>query len=54
MSGKDKREARNWVNEEIAIFLKILVDDEFNFAGCFKRHALKRSANQEVFQEIYQ
>ena len=49
MSGNDKRKARNWANMETSLLVDVLVDDEFNFTGCLKRHALKRPANEEVF-----
>ena len=52
MSRKDKCKVRNWRNEDSVLFVKILVDDEFNFASCLERRALKRPANEEVFQKI--
>ena len=36
------------------IFVKILTGEEFNFADCLERRALKRSANEEVYKEILQ
>ena len=33
-------------------FVEILVDEEYGFAVCLVRKALKRSANEEIFQEI--
>ena len=32
----------------------MLIDEEFNFADCLERRALKRSANEEVYKEILQ
>ena len=31
-----------------------MIDEEFNFADCLGRRALKRSANEEVYKEILQ
>ena len=31
-----------------------MIDEEFNFADCLERQALKRSANEEVYKEILQ
>ena len=48
MTGKDnKKRGRNWTNEE-TLFVEILIDEEFNFADCLERRALKRSADEEV------
>ena len=44
----------NWTNEETLLFLELLIDEEFNFANCLERQALKRSANEEVYKEILQ
>ena len=53
MASKQKAEkSRNWTNEEINLFVKILVDEEYGFAVCLERKSLKRSANEEIFQEI--
>ena len=46
------KKGRNWTNEET--FVEILIDEEFNFADCLERRALKRSANEEVYKEILQ
>ena len=32
----------------------MLIDEEFNFADCLERRALKRSVNEEVYKEILQ
>ena len=51
MSGKDnKKKGRNWANEET--FVEILINEEFNFADCLERGALKRSATEEVYKAI--
>ena len=44
----------NWTNEETLLFLELLIDEEFNFADCLERQALKTSANEEVYKEILQ
>ena len=31
-----------------------MIDEEFNFADCLERRALKRSANEEVYKEMLQ
>ena len=31
-----------------------MIDEEFNFADCLERQALKRPANEEVYKEILQ
>ena len=55
MSGKEnKKKGRNWTNEETLLFVEILIDEEFNFADCLERWALKRSANEEVCKEMLQ
>ena len=41
-------------NEETLLFVQILIDEEFNFADCLERRALKISANEEVYKEISQ
>ena len=45
---------RNWANEEKLLFVEILIDEEFNFADCLERRALKISANEEVYKKILQ
>ena len=53
MALKQKAEKRgNWRNEQINLFVEVLVKEEYGLAVCLKRKALKRSANKEVFQEI--
>ena len=52
MSGKDKRKAGKWTNKETVLFVEILVDNEFNFATCLERRALKRSGNEESSQKF--
>ena len=48
MTGKDnKKRGRNWTNEE-TLFVEISIDEEFNFADCLERRALKRSPDEEV------
>ena len=39
---------------ETLLFVEILIDEEFNFADCQERRALKRPANEEVCKEILQ
>ena len=41
------------MNEE-TLSVEILIDEEFNFADCLERWALKRSANEEVYKKILQ
>ena len=53
MASRQKAEkSRNWTNEEINLFVEILDDEEYGFAVCLGRKALKISTNEEVFQEI--
>ena len=53
MASKDcKKKSRNWTNEETSLFVEILTDEEYNFAECLEKRALKRFANEEVYQEI--
>ena len=43
---------QHWTDEETNMFVEVLVDQEYNFAECLEKRALKRSANEEVFIEI--
>ena len=47
-----KSRNRNWTNEETYLFVEVLVDEEYGFTECLERKALKKSANEEVYQEI--
>ena len=50
MASKQKAEKKSKLeNEEINLFVEILVGEEYGFAVCLERKALKRSANEEVF-----
>ena len=51
---KITKKGNNWTIEETFLFVEIMIDEEFNFAGCRKRQALKRSANEEVYKEVLQ
>ena len=44
--------SRNWTIGETVLFARILADEENNFCDSLERLALKKSANNEVFEAI--
>ena len=52
MAAKQKVKSRNWTNEETCLFVDILVEAEYSFAACIEKRSHKRSANEEVYQDI--
>ena len=52
MAAKQKVKSRNWTNEETCLFVEILVDAEYSFAACIEKRSPKRSANEEVYEDI--
>ena len=51
---KVTKKGSNWTNKETLLFVEILIDEEFNFADCLGKRALKRSANEEAYKGILQ
>ena len=49
---KDVKISRRWTEEELDIFAEILADTDNGFAAALERLALKKSANNEVFEHI--
>ena len=47
-----KARSRNWTDNELEEFAKVLADDENAFAVSLEKLALKKSANNEVFSQI--
>ena len=43
---------RNWTNEEVVLFAKIISDPNETFISTLEQKALKKSANNAVFQQI--
>ena len=52
MAAKQKVKSRNWANEETCLFVDILVEAEYSFEACIEKRSHKRSANEEVYQDI--
>ena len=44
-----KVRCRNWTPEETELFANVLADEENRFAASLERLALKKAANNEVF-----
>ena len=52
MAAKQKVKSRNWANEETCLIVDILVEAEYSFEACIEKRSHKRSANEEVYQDI--
>ena len=52
MAAKQKVKSRNWANEETCLIVDILVEAEYSFEACIEKRSHKRSANEEVYQNI--
>ena len=50
--GKTTKNARRWTENELELFVKVLAYLENNFALSLEKFALKKSANNEVFEHI--
>ena len=47
-----KAKSRNWTENELEEFAKVLTDDENAFVVSLEKLLLKKSANNEVFSQI--
>ena len=46
------KNARQWTENEHELFAEVLADPESNFAISLEKLALKKSANNEIFEHI--
>ena len=51
-SAKSSKNARRWTDLELSVYADVLADPENSFAVSLEKLALKKSANNEVFEHI--
>ena len=52
MKRNSKTRNRRWTEDELELFALVLIDEENNFASSLETLALKKSANNEVFESL--
>ena len=52
MKRNSKTRNRRWIEDELELFALVLTDEENNFASSLETLALKKTANNEVFESL--